>query len=279
MFLDLIRKTALYAPEGAEGAGATTEATPPAEGTTPAAGEPATGAETAPAEGEGERPAQTPWFMKRIEGLTGTVNQKDQENAALKKRLADAEALADRLQREKNPEQRQETRAEARNDNNRQAEINAAAAQQRLMEDSAEIRNRGIKEFGAEFEQSVRMLQALNAVTDEFVADVIGAGKDTAHAMIYRLGRDPDKVETLVAMNPRQRIAELARMTIAMENQPEGGKTAATTPAGTKTSRAPAPPPAIASNNKTTKDWRTADSDKEFSDGYDAYMKARIKQR
>lgn len=269
--LDLIRNMALYAAEDGAGALAPAAEAPIADADAAAVVE-APAAEGAASEGDAEPKNKNPWFMKRIAEESAGKQQALERAAAAERRAAAAEALAEQLQRDKNPDQKPPPRTEPRNDNDMEARINARAAQQRLMEDSQEIRNRGIREFGGDFEQSVRMLQAANAVTDDFVADVIGVDKQSAHVILHRLGKDPDKVAALVDMPRVQRIAELVRMNMEKPSDADP-KTNTTTPR--TTSRAPAPPPAINSSNKTTKDWRNADSDEEFSKGWDSFQKSR----
>lgn len=269
--LDLIRRMALYAPEDGAGAEAG-ETAPVVEDKGAAAAGEAAESEAAPAEGESEAPPKAkPWFMKALAEDEIKLQGKDQAIAALEKKLADSQALAERLQREKNPNQTQIERVDAQNDNI-QAKIDALADQKAFYKETERIKARGDRAFGASFEESLETLRANRAVSDQFVMDIISAEPDSAHELLHRLGKDPEKTRSLVEMPQRQRLVELLRMT--METTNEAGTKATTTTPRT-TSRAPSPPPVITSNNKTTKDWRHADTDEEFSKGWEAHQKAR----
>jgi hypothetical protein len=232
------------------------------------------------------------WALKRIAEESNKRRQAEQRAENEARARSDAEALAQRLQANHkpgdpapapSPPQPQRTNA----DPNRQAEINAAAAQQRFYEDTLEVRNRGLSQFGAGFVDALAKLEAVEATNDDFIADVLGADKANAHVILETLSKDLEKAGSLAKMNSRQRIAEIVRMTMA--SKPAAAPTPtpaapasalAAAPAATPAkgvSKAPAPAPSLAATTtKPPVDWRSDEaSDEEFTTGFNETMAKR----
>ena len=223
--------------------------------------------------------AKKPWYLERISQESARAQDAAAKLAAAERRAADAEALAERLRAGNDQPQRQEPQQRAP-ETDRQAEINRAASAQRLAEDSMEVRNRGISEYGASFVESLGILQAVGAVTDDFVADVLAVDKSNAHKIFDQIAKDPERAATLAAMSSRQRIAELTRMSVASTApKVEPAPTTATTPSKT-VSKAPAPAPRIEPAASQIVDWRSDKaSDAEFDAGFNEMMKKRTARR
>ena len=213
---------------------------------------------------------KTPWYMQRISEESARAREATERVAAAERRAMEAEALAQRLQATAGGQQAPPAAPAApapQTDMARQAEINAAATAQRFFEDTLEVRNRGIAKFGQAFGETLNVLGALGATTNDFIADVLAIDKANAHELLVKIAKDPEKATALTQMNSRQRIAELTRMQMAEAKAIETPAIAAVPSKGV--SKAPAPPPPIEPSNKQTKDWRQDDSsEEEFNAGF-----------
>ncbi len=223
------------------------------------------------------QPSKKPWYLERISQESARAQDAAAKLVAAERRAADAEALAERLRLGSDQTQRQEPQQRT-HEPDRQAEIRREAFALRLAEDSMEVRNRGIAEYGASFVESLGILQAVGAVTDDFVSDVLAVDKSNAHKIFDQIAKDPERAATLAAMSSRQRIAELTRMSVAStvaSTAVPAPVPAATTPQKT-VSKAPAPPPRIEPTASQVKDWRLdSSSDEEFDRGFDEMIKNR----
>lgn len=101
--------------------------------------------------------------------------------------------------------------------------VKAEAAQQKFMEDSQSILDAGLKDF-PDFQESVNVMAAVGATSDDFVADLLAADRGSAHKIIHELAQTPERAKRLAAMTSRQRIAELVRMTTVAPDPKGGGK-------------------------------------------------------
>jgi hypothetical protein len=134
------------------------------------------------------------------------------------------------------------------NEASRQQEINQAATMQRLAEESRDIDARGVKQFGREWSESVSLLQSLDGNNLDFMADVLAADRSKAPEIIHALAKEPERLATIITMNPRQRAAELARvaMTLTDTKKTDPEPKADAKPAAKQVSKAPAPKPQLA---------------------------------
>lgn len=229
------------------------------------------------------QPDRTPpaWALSRISEESARARAAEERAAEATRRANAAEELAQRLQ----AGQQQPPAPPAPAQDDRAAEIQRAAAQQRLVEDSTDVLNQGNAQFGAEFGTTLRILRSVGATTnDEFVSDVLAVDKANAHVLLHTIARDPEKALSLAQMNSRQRIAELTRMSMATAAAP-----AETTPAPAakapavpvkQVSKAPAPAPAVTPSASKVVDWRTDEaSDAEFDAGFNEMLKKRSAMR
>ncbi len=215
-----------------------------------------------------------PWFLKRIADESARARAAEQ-------RASDAEALAARLQASGNPPVADPPRVPNLPPEDFNASVRAEAQRMRLSEDSTAVRDAGLKEFGAEFGQSLGILTAVGATSDDMVLDLIAVDKANAHKILASLAKDPEKAASLVGMDSRRRIAELTRMADAITaptSSTPAPKPGATPPK--QVSRAPNPAPPVDPSASKTVDWRTDDaSDEEFDRGFKETMAKRSARR
>lgn len=145
--------------------------------------------------------------------------------------------------------------------------VQAAAAKQRLYDDTLVVRATGQEKF-PDFNQSLGILTAIGATNDDFVSDVLAVDKSGAHIIFDKLAKDPEKAASLVTMDSRRRIAELTRMSVAPQNEPAPAAPAApAASAAPAVSRAPAPAPRLAPVAQTQEvDPTTPDGNDKMSD-------------
>lgn len=236
-----------------------TPADPPATSVS-VAGEPAEATEEPKEHGN---KGKSPWYMRRLAEEADRARAAEEEAKNLKEML-------DRLQSGK------EEPAKPAPTQDVDAIVNARIAERDLQRDSNDILQSGLKDYGSQFNETVKMARALGIVSDDMVLDLAAVDKTNAHKILTELTTDPDRAELLARMNPRQRLAELTRISMAVS----APKTEAPKPApAAKVSKAPAPPPPVEPSATKTKDWRTADSEEDFQSGWEAMMERRSKVR
>lgn len=222
---------------------------------------------------------KTPWYMERISQESARAREALERVAAAERRAQEAEELARRLHANKGPDGLPEPRQEPRNDEERRAEIQREAQNQRFYEDTLEIKNKGYAEFGQQFGDTLSVLNALGATNNEFISDVMAIDKAKAHDLLAKIAKDPERAVSLTQMTSRQRIAELTRMTMA-DAKSTPAQEEKTPPAPKTTSKAPAPAPAVQPSASKVVDWRADDaSDADFSRGFDEMMAKRNARR
>ena len=279
------------APDAAAGAATTPPAAPPpvidpanppaAEGTTtpaPSATEADPAATDPPAAATGKKP----WYLDRISGESARAREAEAKAAEAIRRAEAAEAMATRLQQGK------ETATEIRPAADAApvatpAVIREAAEKLRFYEDTVEVKNRGIAKYGAAFTDTLTLLNAVGATTDDFVADVLAVNKAEAHDIFKQIADNPEKAVSLASMNSRQRIAELTRMAIAApKTEPTaGGQPTKAAPApAARVSKAPEPAPKIEpSSTESIDGYSDKASDAAFTEKFNARMKERSLRR
>jgi len=234
-------------------------------------------AEAAPAAREPTREAGKPWFLKRISEESQKVADANSRLAAAERRAAEAEALAERLQ-SGDDQSRQPPKTPA-NANDFDARVRAEASRQRFLEDTVDVRNRGLEKFGTAFNDTLGILNAAGATSDDFVGDVLAVDKANAHALLTVIAEDPEKAVALAAMNSRQRIAELTRMSIASA-APRQESALAPKPEPRRVSAAPAPAPRIEPGaTKVVHGYDDSISDEEFTANWRASLAKRTARR
>lgn len=227
----------------------------------------------------GER---TPWFLGRIAEEQNKRREFETRAAEAERRARDAEEMLARLQRQPpaadparpaapaQPQPQQQPATQADFD----TQVQRAASKQRLYEDSLAIKTAGMSQFGAAFAETLTVLNAVGAVSDDFVSDVLAVDRANAHVLLNSLAKDPEKAVLLAGMNSRQRTAELTRMSIAMTAPTAAAATTtapAVDPAKPKAvSAAPAPrPPVEASAGPAVQDWREIEDEATWSKKWD----------
>lgn len=189
------------------------------------------------------------WAMDRINEETNRRREEQQAREAAENEARNLKEMLTRLQNGGKPAE--QTNQPARQpaptvDPTRyQADVRAEAERQRLYADSAVVRATGAAAF-PNFNDSLNILSAVGATTDDFVADIFAAtDRANAHVMIDTLAKDPEKAAGLAKMDSRSRIAELTR--IAMVDQIQKAASAAPAPVAkpAPVTKAPAPPPRV----------------------------------
>lgn len=224
--------------------------------------------------GEHGNKGKSPWYMKRLADETEARRQAEQ-------RAVDAEALAARLQASGNPPAADAPRAPAPAAGDFNTAVQREAQRLRLADDSTAVRDAGFKEFGGDFGNSLSILTAIGATSDDIVLDVLAVDKANAHKIFENLAKDPEKAASLVGMDPRRRIAELTRMSDALAPKAAAApaaKPGAVPPKGI--SKAPAPPPPVdPSASKTIDGYSDEATDDQFTAQFNERMKARATRR
>lgn len=240
--------------------------------------EPEAPPEPAPEESHGNK-GKKPWFLDRISEETGRRTAAEQRAADAERRLQEAQAVVERLQ-SANPERPQPFQpppTPPRDEIDRLA--SEKAKQLRFYEDTSEVKNAGLRDFGSSFENDLNILNAVGATNDEMVADVLAVDKPNAHKLLNKLASDPERAAALAKMNSRARIAELTRMTMAQAAPVEPTLPAPKTPPK-QVSKAPAPPPPVEPSASQVTDWRSdKSSDADFSRGWEENMRKRAGRR
>lgn len=221
------------------------------------------------------------WWLSRISQESAKAAAANERAAAAERRASEAEALAQRLAANKGeaaPAAETQQRQQPAPQGDHAAAVRAEAAHQRFLEDVNDLRGRGHAEFGPAFGDTIRILAATGADTDDFVSDALAVGRSDAHKLLATIAKDPERAVALAAMPSRQRIMELTKMTLAAAPKAETEVVVPPKPAGVKPaqSRAPAPAPRVESGAVTVKgDYSDDMDDAEFT----ALFKARQKER
>lgn len=227
-----------------------------------------------------EKPAhgnkgKSPWFLDRIAEETG-------KRQATERELADTRALLASLQAAQPPDPAKPAPRAAPEPAN---DVLGQAEKIVLYRDTADVRRVGDGAF-PDFNDSLRVLSAVGALSDDFCADLFAVDKANAHVILDKLAKDPEHAARLAGMDTRRRTAELTRMSMtaqapAAEPKPADPKPAPVVPAkpaAKSVSRAPNPPPPVEPSASKTVDWRQDDaSDAEFDRGFNEMMEKRAK--
>jgi hypothetical protein len=233
-------------------------------------------AETAPA----PKTNETPWYLRELAKERGKRQEEAEARASAERRAAEAEALAQRLQTQRQGDAPPVTPSTPRptSPNIDQDLIRQEAARMRLYEDALDVRNRGLAEYGAAFNETLNIINSLGASTDDFVSDVLAVDKVNAHTLYKKLGEEPEKLAALTQMSSRQRIAELTRLSMAKAETKASEQVSA--PPVKQVSKAPPPPPPVSSSASKVTDWRSDKaSDAEFTRGWEETMRLRAEKR
>lgn len=218
------------------------------------------------------------WALDRISAETAKREESDRQRDAAERRAADAEALAARLQAGANPDPAPRPAPPAQNIDQM---VNDRAQQIRLNEDSTAIKSAGLSEFGAAFGETLAILNAVGAVSDDIVLNMVAVDKANAHKILTTLAKDPEKAASFAKLDSRRQIAELTRMSDALKADPKPVIVPAVAPAVVpKTgSKAPPPAPPVDPSASKTIDWRSDEaSDDDFSKGWNERQAQRARR-
>ena len=169
------------------------------------------------------------------------------------------------------------------------AAVHAQAEQIVLDQAREDIMNAGSAEFGAaRMNEIASIARACNATGNDFIADLVALNRGEAHKTLALLAKEPAELTRLANMNSRQRIAELAKMSVrnaapapapAPAADPAPAKPAAPAPKGISKAPPPAPPIAPTGTREVT-DWRSDDaSEDEFTKGFNETFAKRMARR
>lgn len=194
-------------------------------------------------------------LQERVGEETTKRQQFEQRATQAEQRAADLQAILDRMQTERpadpaNPTpaprapaaQPAATRSAAGPEFD--AAVRAQAQHDRFVADTVDVRSAGEAKF-PDFVDTLHVLTAIGATTDDFLSDLLAVDKSGAHEILDKLAKDAEKAASLVRMEPRRRIAELTRMSDALKPAAADPAAAAAKPAAAAQSRAPAPKPVI----------------------------------
>jgi len=152
--------------------------------------------------------------------------------------------------------------------------VDQAAARKIFLADSQAVLTQGLTKFGAGFNESLNILTAIGATSDDMIADVLAVDKGNAHVLLDSLAKDPERTAALTAMNSRQRIAELTRMSMTPAT-PKADPPPPPAPT-TKVSKAPPPPPPVEpSATKVVDGYSDEATDEQFTAQFNERMAAR----
>lgn len=221
-------------------------------------------------------------LISTITGLRAKNRELESRAERSERQAAEATALAERLARRDDPATPPRAEPVAPSQPQFEQAVRTEAQRQRIAEDSVSILNAGNSTF-RDFAESRNILTALGAFeTDDFVSDLVAVDKSSAHLLIDKLAKDPERAAAVVGMDSRRRIAELTRMAMtapaAAEAPTPGGAPPPkpAIPARTAVSRAPAPAPAVTpSTHKEIDGYSDDATDDQFTEKFNRRMKER----
>ena len=212
-----------------------------------------------------------------VAGLRAKNREIEDRAARAERERDEARSLAERLSAPKQPDgtpapQTQQRTPAPQGD----ADVERRAEYLVFTRDVSSMRDKGIKEFGPAFLDTIKALGAVGADDDNFVSQVMAVDTDKAHVLLNDLAQDLEKTASLVTMDPTRRIAELTRMAIAAQAAPKvETPVTPTEPAkpAKVVSKAPAPAPVVTpSASKEIDGYSDEASDDQFTAQFTARM-------
>lgn len=230
----------------------------------PGAEDPEPNPEPAPHGNKGK----TPWYMERINEETNKRVAAEQRANVKERESADAKALIERLQKGGDPPET--PRGDAPDFD---SAVDAAAAKKLLYRESQAVLMEGQKDF-ADFGDSLKILTAAGATTDEFVEDLIDADRPNAAKLIDYLAKNPERAVSLAAMTSRRRVAELTRISMSELKAPD--TKVVVPPKPVAVSKVPPPKPVVEPSSGVEDD---VDEDKMSDAQWSAWRKKQLQKR
>lgn len=228
----------------------------------------------APTEEAEKQPIIPKWAIDKISEKEQKLRENNDRLSAAERRASEAEALAERLQR---GDSTQTNTGPILNQEEFKKEVQREAAAQRFHEDTVKVKSSGFTQFGANFQETLQILNAVGATSDDFVLDVLAVDKNNAHVLLDKLAKDPERTAALAGMDSRSRIAELTRLTMAVPAEKTEIKQEVKPTK--QVSKAPNPPPVVEpSSSKTIDGYSDEATDEQFTAQFNERMRARTQR-
>ncbi len=203
------------------------------------------------------------------------------DNERLNRELTEARALAERLQRGGgNATDATAHIAPPATPRSQQPneDVQRAAAEMVINRDIARVNERGMSAYAGQWNDTVSALSAFGVNTPDFLVDVIDIDPANAHQIMHDIAQDGERAVALASMSKARRIAEITKMTMAVERGADGKFIPKDPPKEPpkKVSQAPPPPPAVTPSASKEVDWRADNSSEdEFQKGFEEMMARR----
>lgn len=199
----------------------------------------------------------------------------------LEKRLADAQAILDRLSAKEGQPAAPRATPAPQNVND---EVSRQVALRLYERDIAGVVDRGQREFGAaDFNAaSQRFAEGVGDGTVTLAREIMDIAGEKSHKVIYDLSQDLDRALALRDMPPTRRILainEMANMAESKTTAEPKSPLSATAPKSGSVSKAPPPAPAIRASTTTEKPRGWWWSDKTPDDVFFAELDKSMKER
>ena len=123
-----------------------------------------------------------------------------------------------------------------------QTAVKAEAARLSFLKECEDIAAVGSQSF-KDWAETIGIINAIGASSDDFLQDVIAADRANAPALLHELANDPTMARRLVGMDARNRVGALAKMAVKLETaaKPAAATNGAAVTPPKPLSRAPAP--------------------------------------
>lgn len=136
-----------------------------------------------------------------------------------------------------------------------QTAVKAEAGRLAFLKECEDIHAVGTQSF-KDWTETIGIINAIGASSDNFLQDVIAADRANAPALLHELANDPTMARRLVAMDARNRVGALAKMAVKIEAaaKPTTAANGSATPPPKPLSKAPAPMAKIDAGGMNTPD-------------------------
>jgi len=179
--------------------------------------------ETKAVEPEPKKPAQVPWFQKRIDELTREKHEARRAAAALEQQVKEHKEALEAIAKGEAP--KAPGTAKPVEDLTVEQRAAALASQREFDKNCNDIYDKGKAQY-ADFDVALRSYQNLGGLTPQFIEAAIEAGNP--HQILYELTQDMDEASRILGLSPTRQAVALAKLSAKLTATP-------------KTSAAPAP--------------------------------------
>ncbi len=182
--------------------------------------------------GAAKRRANAPkWAMEEIANQRARVREKEEALAAKDREIENLRQMAERA-----GSGAADTKGGAAPGTPRRTEfgskdefdraVREEAAQREFAKATQDIFDAGLAAYSDDFNDALKVTNGLGVTSDnEFVADLVAVDKPNAHKIINELSQTPEVAKRLLAMSSRQRVAELTKMSLKMQEGAGKGST------------------------------------------------------